>query len=412
MKESYDVIVIGAGMVGVSTALHLQAKGQNTLLLDKKGIASETSYGNSGIIESSFVLPFAPPHFTNIPNILLGRNPYARINYPSGLTQLPWMLNFYWQSRKTARIKHGALMRPLVENAIAEHEWLMKDTVGAKYISDHGRIKLHRTQKSFDAGAFEREIIKRFSIPHDIIDAKDFGDIEPDIKPNFYKANRLSGSKRYTNPGKAINAAAQKFVNQGGDFKAETVSAIEKTNGGWLVNGCAADHVVICTGPWANELLKPLGHNFPIGMKRGYHRHYKSTANVKHTLVDADEGYLICPMEQGIRITTGAEFAALNTPPNPIQLDMVLHKAKELIDLSEPAEDNAWMGTRPCMADSLPVIGQSNKHNGLWFNFGHGHCGITAGPASGRLLSEMLTATKPFCDPKAFSAERFLQGGE
>lgn len=410
MNQNYDTIIIGAGMVGVSTAIHLLKKGQSVLLLDKAGIAKQTSYGNSGIIESSYVLPFPPPHWSNIPKIILGKTPYARINYPDGLTQLPWMLNFYWQSRTSARIKSGAAMRPLVENAIDEHAAIMNPAGASQHISDHGRIKLHRTEGSFDKGTHERKILEQYEVPFEILSPKELTEIEPDISPHFYRAIRLTGSKRYTNPAKAIQSAAQWFTHQGGKYKNENVTAIKKDNGKWRVNEYQCSNVVICAGPWSNELVKPLGHKFPFGVKRGYHKHYQSDANIKHAIVDADNGYLICPMEQGIRITTGAEFAAMNTMPNPSQIDLVLPKAKELINLGQAAEDKAWMGTRPCLADSLPVIGQSHKHEGLWFNCGHGHCGITAGPASGRLTAELITGEKPFCDPAPYTLLRFRGG--
>ena len=407
MKNKHDVIVVGAGMVGVSTAIHLLKRGRNVLLLDKRGIAQETSYGNSGIIESSYVLPFAPPHWKNIPAIMLGLNPYARISYPDGISQIPWMLRFYWESRKTARSESGAAMRPLVENAVSEHESIMRAANASQYISDQGRIKLHRSQQSFKNAAYERKAIKEYGVPFDILSAKELQEIEPDIKPNFHTAIRLKDSKRYTNPAKAIQSAAKWFVEQGGTYQTQSVTSLHSRHGQWHVNEHTADNIVICAGPWSNQLLKPLGHNFPLGVKRGYHQHFKSNASLNYALVDADEGYLICPMEQGMRITTGAEFANMDTKQNPIQIAQALPKAREIIDIGEQAEEGAWIGTRPCTPDSLPIIGESSQHKGLWFNLGHGHCGITAGPASARLTAELITNEKPFCDPLPYSAERF-----
>ena len=410
MNQKYDTIVIGAGMVGVSTAIHLLQKGRNVLLLDKAGIAKQTSYGNSGIIESSYVLPFPPPHWSNIPKIMLGKTPYARINYPDGLSQIPWMLDFYWQSRTSARIKSGAAMRPLVQNATAEHAMIMEPAGASQYVSDNGRIKLHRTEESFDKGEHERHILKQYGVPFEVLSTDQMREIEPDIKPDFFRAIRLTNSKRYTNPARAIQAAAKWFTEQGGEYVNETVKSLRKNNDDWCVNEHQCKSVVICAGPWSNDLLKPLGHKFPFGVKRGYHKHYQSEVNIKHAIVDADNGYLICPMEQGIRITTGAEFAAMNTEPDPSQIDLVLPKAKQLVDLGQAVEEEAWMGTRPCLADSLPIIGQSHKHPGLWFNCGHGHCGITAGPASGRLVAELITGEKPFCNPAPYTPLRFRGG--
>lgn len=164
----------------------------------------------------------------------------------------------------------------------------------------------------------------------------------------------------------------------------------------------------MCTGPWANALVKPLGYRFPLGFKRGYHQHFAAEgATLSHAVVDADIGYVLVAMEQGIRMTTGAEFARPNAPHNPVQLAQVLPKAKELFPLGAAVEEKAWMGSRPCFADALPAIGEAARHKGLWFNIGHGHSGMTTGPAAGRLLAEMMTGEKTSIDPAPYRPDRF-----
>jgi D-amino-acid dehydrogenase len=147
----------------------------------------------------------------------------------------------------------------------------------------------------------------------------------------------------------------------------------------------------------------------PLKFKRGYHRHFKAMdgASLAHSVFDADYNFLIAPMEQGYRLLTGAEFAALDAPPSPAQLTRVLPYARQLFPLDEATETTAWMGSRPCFPDSLPVIGAAPRHKGLWFNFGHGHYGFTIGPSTGRLLAETISGVKPFCDPAPYLASRF-----
>ena len=408
MNKRHDVIVIGAGIVGVSTAIHLQQKGHAVLLLDKKGIAKETSYGNSGLLDGGYILTFAPPALSKTPKILLGKEPAARINLPSGLKYLPWIADYYRQSSQSKRHENGLKLRPLVENAVEEHKALLNGTDGLKYLSPQGRAKLHRSEESFKNGLEEIAQLEECGVKCDVLDPDAFREIEPDIKPNYHKAVISEGSGRYVNTCKAIESMAQKLAGQGGEIQIEHASDIARTNDTWVVNKqYEAQHVVICVGPWANNLLKPLGHKFPIAMKRGYHKHFKSSAKISHAVVDADVGYLICPMEQGMRITTGVEFASLNAPANPVQIEQVLPKAKELVELQDPIEERAWLGARPCLADSLPVIGQSHKHKGLWFNFGQGHVGLTTGPASGKLLAQMLCGEETFCNPQPYSPDRF-----
>jgi D-amino-acid dehydrogenase len=152
-----------------------------------------------------------------------------------------------------------------------------------------------------------------------------------------------------------------------------------------------------------------MGIRLPLGIKRGYHRHFRANGNaaLARPVLDADNGYCLAPMEQGIRLTTGAEFAARDAPPTPVQLDRVLPAARELFALGDPVEATPWMGSRPCFADSRPVIGRATGQSGLWLAFGHGHWGLTLAAATGRLVAELMTDASPFIDPTPFRAERF-----
>jgi D-lysine oxidase len=168
---------------------------------------------------------------------------------------------------------------------------------------------------------------------------------------------------------------------------------------------------VIALGPWAPDILGPLGIKLSLAVKRGYHRHFRPQGNatLDRPVLDAENGYCFAPMEQGIRITTGVEFAPRDAAPTPVQFDRVLPAARELFALGEPVEPQPWMGARPCFADSRPVISRAPRLPGLWLDYGHGHWGLTLGPATGRLLAEMMTGATPFCDPAPYAADRFRQ---
>src|ERR1700761_6548526 len=163
--------------------------------------------------------------------------------------------------------------------------------------------------------------------------------------------------------------------------------------------------------PGARMVRGPRATRLPLAVKRGYHRHFRPQGNagLSRPILDADVGYCLAPMEQGIRLTTGAEFAARDAAPSPVQFDRVLPEAKALFPLGEPVEDKPWLGARPCFADSRPVIGRAPGVKGLWLAYGHGHWGLTLGAATGRLIAEMMTGATPFCDPTPYAAERFLQ---
>ena len=173
-----------------------------------------------------------------------------------------------------------------------------------------------------------------------------------------------------------------------------------------------AAQAVIALGPWAPDVLEPLGIRLPLAAKRGYHRHFQPRGNAGLTrpVVDPENGFVLAPMEQGIRLTTGAEFADRDAPPTPVQLERVMPEVEALFPLGAPVEQTPWLGSRPCFADSRPVIGPAPRHPGLWLCYGHGHYGLTLGPITGRLLAEMMIGATPVMDPAPFSADRFKTG--
>ena len=162
-------------------------------------------------------------------------------------------------------------------------------------------------------------------------------------------------------------------------------------------------------GPWSDQVFAPLGYSIPLNVKRGYHLHLKPRGNavLHHPVLDSDRGFLLAPMNRGIRLTTGVEFAHRDAPPTPVQVERALPRAHTLFPLGEPVEAKPWKGARPCLPDMLPVIGKAPRHPGLWFDFGHQHHGLTLGPATGRLLAEMMTGETPFADIGPFAVERF-----
>jgi D-amino-acid dehydrogenase len=168
---------------------------------------------------------------------------------------------------------------------------------------------------------------------------------------------------------------------------------------------------VVALGPWSPDPLSSLGIRLPMAVKRGYHLHFRpqGNASLARPILDADNGYCLAPMQQGIRLTTGAEFADRDAAPSPVQLDRLMPAARELFPLGEAVETKPWMGNRPCFADSRPVIGPAPGHAGLWLAFGHAHWGLTLSAITGRLVADLVSKTAPVVDPAPYAAERFAR---
>lgn len=181
----------------------------------------------------------------------------------------------------------------------------------------------------------------------------------------------------------------------------------------WQVDTAAecleADEVVVALGPWAGSWLKGLGYHFPTFVKRGYHMHYATQPSKKlhYWLMDAEVGYLLAPMNAGVRLTTVAELDRLESPADEQQLAAAEKVARTIFPLAERRDASAWKGARPCLPDMKPVIGPAPKHRGLWLAFGHGHQGFTLGPATGQLLADMIEGKPTEIDMAPFRADRF-----
>jgi D-amino-acid dehydrogenase len=409
-----DAIVLGAGIVGTSIALHLVKRGLSVSLLDWGGPGEQTSYGNAGVIEGNTVFPPAFPHdFERLLRVALKRSPEANYHLLFLPRVAPWLIEFYKESEPARLAEMARLMRPLFARALAEHEALMEESGATRYLRKNGWVKVYRSDRAFVATKQERELGASFGIPLHVLDVDGVRALEPSIAPVFRHATYWEGAASVSNPLAVTQAFAKRFVALGGIILTGDARSLHRADGRWRVDTVEghvdANAAIVSLGPWAPDLLEPLGVRLPLGIKRGYHRHFgrQGNASLARPVVDVENGYCLAPMEQGIRVTTGAEFAARDAPPTPVQFERLLPAAKTLFPLGQPLEAEAWLGRRPCFADSRPVIGPAPGQPSLWLAYGHGHWGLTLGPATGRLIAEMITGATPFCDPKPYGAERF-----
>ena len=412
-----DAIVLGAGIVGVSVALRLVKRGLAVTLVDRGEPGRGTSYGNTGIIEANTLFPVAfPASLTSLIRIALKRAPEANYHASFLARVMPWLLAFRRNSAPQRLVATMRAMRPLFSRALAEHEALAAEARADRYLRHTGWLKLYRSDGSFAATSRERAFATELGMPVRVMDVDAARALEPALAPVFRHAVFWEEAASVTNPLALTRAYAARFAALGGVTVMGDARSLHRVGHRWRVETTQgpidADAAVVTLGPWAPDLLGPLGINLPLAVKRGYHRHFevRGNASLARPVLDADNGYCLAPMEQGIRITTGAEFAARDAASTPVQLNRVLPAAHDLFPLGDAVEDKPWMGARPCFADSRPVIGRAPRQPGLWLAYGHGHWGLTLGPATGRLIAEMMTGAIPFCDPAPYGAERFVRG--
>ena len=410
-----DVLVLGAGMVGVGAALHLQQRGRDVILVDRHEFAGEeTSFGNAGLIESASVFPYMfPRDFGQILRYALNRAPQVRYSLADLPAFLPWLVRYYLASSPERALHSATAELPLIRRSLIEHEALIAEAGVPELLRRDGWIKLYRSQATLASAVSEFERAQAYGVAGELLDQSAIAAREPHLSGAFEGGIHFPAPGFVPDPGALAKAYAALFERKGGRFWVGDARTLEQTSVGWRVgdrnDAASAREVVVALGPWSDLVFGPLGYAIPLAVKRGYHVHLAPRGNavLHHPVLDADQGFVLAPMNRGIRLTTGVEFARRDASPTPVQIERALPRAHALFPLGEAIDAKPWKGARPCLPDMLPVIGKAPRHEGLWFDFGHQHHGLTLGPATGRLLAELMTGETPFADTKPFAVERF-----
>jgi len=403
-----DAVVLGAGIVGISVAVHLQKRGRSTVLVDRRGAAEETSFGNAGLVQREGVYPYGFPHdFGALFRYGLNRTIDAHY-HPSAIPQLAPFLWKYWHHSRPAR--HKAIAHQyakLIEHCLSEHEALMREAGAENLVRRTGWMKVFRTERERDKRFAEAERWREeFGLNYRTLDKATLQREEPHLAPVLVGALHWIDPLAVIDPQALALAYLRLFGKLGGRFVQANAASLKE---GWSIGDVTARDVVVALGPWSEVVTKRLGYDLPLAVKRGYHMHYQPAGHavLHHPVLDHERGYFLAPMKRGIRLTTGAEFARRDGMKTPVQLNRAEPIARELFPPAERLDTDAWMGSRPCTPDMMPVIGPAPRHKGLWFAFGHAHHGLTLGPVTGRMVAEMVCGEKPFIEPTAFRAERF-----
>lgn len=408
-----SAVVLGGGMVGVASALHLLRRGWSVVLADRKAPGQETSYGNAGIIQSEAVRPYAMRRdLISLARIATGRSNEVRYRVLSLPHHVGPLLRYWWNSAPARhRVICDAYAR-IIGQAAREHEALIGEADAGALVRRAGYRLLHRDRVALDeAVAIAEANRSEYGVKFRVLTGPELAKAEPILKDDIPGAIHWLDAWTVSDPGGLVTAYAALFQRLGGTIVRGDARTLTQGSSGWSLSTdegkIDAEAAVVALGPWSPDLLRRFGYHFPLVRKRGYHRHYRGGSSLDLPLVDAAFSYAMAPMTSGLRITTGAELTSPDAAPEPVQLARAEAAARQLLDLGSPVEAEPWYGTRPCTPDMLPVIGPAARHRGLWLNFGHGHQGFTLGPASGRLLSELMSGEAPAVEPSPYRPDRF-----
>src|SRR5882757_6611342 len=413
MSEKTDVVVLGAGIVGVSAAYAARQQGFSVVLVDRREPGSETSYGNAGILSSGSISPLNNASlWSALPKYLTNRHAALRWNIGWSLRNADWVIQFLANAIPSRTRPRAAALHGLIGASLKLHrDWIVK-AGAANRIRETGWLKAWRGD-AIEAAKREQALLTEFGIESQLLDRQAISALEPSIVP-VYKVGLLhTQTASVDSPGNVVKAYAKMLAGAGGEIRQSDIKSIVPDGDGWRVQladgAISARHVVVALGPWSADILRPLGYRVPLAFERGYHLEFKPNParSLRRPIHDSEGGFLMTPMEQGIRVTSGVELTDRDAPSSFAQIDAVVPLARGVVEFGD-AVGETWRGARPTLPDSLPMIGPAPRHPGLWLAFGNQHIGFTTGPATGAAIAAMIKGMPPPFDATPFAPSRYL----
>ncbi|NDW01140.1 FAD-binding oxidoreductase [Salipiger sp. PrR002] len=400
-----EILVLGAGMVGVSTALALQARGHEVTLADRREPGRETSYGNAGIIQVEAAEPYAIPRdLKTLLSFGLGRSNDVSYSLSGIRSMVPALMRYFANSSPKGHAKAAESYSQLTGRASEDHQPLILASGSDNLITREGLVILLRGAQAFDEAAAEAERFKAaYGVQSRIVAGEDWRREEPALRLTPAGAVHYTDSWSVSDPGALTQAYAKLFETRGGRIVTGDADTLARSGEGWQIatseGPVSAEQAVICLGPWSGVFLRRFGVKVPMVLKRGYHAHYDAPMRPRRPFLDAANGVVLSNMRLGMRMTSGAQLVPQDAAADPRQLRRAEAAVDALIELGPRLEEPQWYGSRPCLPGMLPMLGALPGQPGLWTNFGHGHQGFTLGPTTGTLLAEAMEgAHSPLLD--------------
>ena len=409
-----DVVIVGAGIIGLASAYKLVEAGRKVVLVDRTGIAEETSRGNAGAFAFSDIMPLATKDmWRKLPRWL--SDPLGPFTVrPEYLPQIaPWLLRFWragWPDRVAAGI---AAQAALMRLSRTETDAMVASAGLQHLVRSDGVLELYESEGDIRAAAHELEAKTREGIEHRLVRGGELAELQPGLSPRIVGATFIPKWQTVTDPydySVAVGAAAR---SRGATFFKGEVRALTPFTDGVRIDfvdgsSLTAAKVVVAAGAWSRTLTAQLGDHIPLDTERGYNTTLPpGSFDLRRQLFFAGHGFVVTPLSTGVRVGGAVELGGLKLPPNFARADAMLKKAAMLMPGLKTTGGKQWMGFRPSLPDSLPAIGRSRQSPHIIYAFGHGHLGLTQSAGTGKLVAELVTGAAPSLDLAPFSPQRF-----
>jgi len=407
-------VVIGAGIVGASCAWHLQRRGLRVTLVDPVSPGMSCSYGNASCIATSGVVPSSRPGLIKkVPGWLLDPLGPVTIRAQDLAALIPWLWKF-WRTCNMQKVEEIAGAQALLmRRVLADWDEILGATDSTHLKQSPGAVYVYDTEKEYRDDQWQFALCSRLGFEHHRLDSGDLKSMVPELKLKKGVALLAPDWHHLVNPARVTARIAQDCIRNGGHLVQDQVIEVSADGSGVRLQmesgkGIEADQLVVAAGAWSNSIAAQLDYTVPLVAERGYHSQIGDPGfELKHPVMSLSRHFVMTPLEDGLRVAGTAEFAALDAKPDFRRAKVLLELAAHYLDGLKTGDVTEWMGQRPAMPDSLPVLSVSPQHPNVFYAFGHGHYGITQGPTTGRIIADMVTGGQPTLDLSAFRFDRF-----
>ncbi|MGE0751727.1 MAG: NAD(P)/FAD-dependent oxidoreductase [Variibacter sp.] len=408
------VIVIGAGIVGVSCAAYLLRDGNDVCLVDREGPAAGASFGNAGALSPGSCIPLAMPGvLAKTPSWLLDRNGPLVVRPGYALRAAPWLLRFVMSARPSQVARASDALAALHRRVYEDYEPLIAAAGCRDLIRHSGTLTAFSSEAAYRRSESEFAMRRARGATIERIESHEMRQLEPALSDYYGFAAFQPGHGYAVDPALLVTRIFEWFTDNGGAVMRAGAARLVVEGGKTslaLDSGevLPADAIIIAAGAWSAKLLRSAGVRVPLETQRGYHLTLTNPSmTLSHPISLSEEKVYLTPMRGGLRVAGTVEFAGLDAAPNWDRAYRLIEPVQRALPGLRYDEAKPWMGHRPCLPDSLPMIGPVRSLPGVLAAFGHGHNGMTGGPVTGRIVSDLVAGRAPPIDIAPYRPERF-----
>ena len=409
------IAIIGTGIVGVATAGWLQRDGHRVTFVDPREAAQGCSFGNAGSLSPSAVLPVGMPGmWKKVPRWLLDPEGPLVIRTHYLPTVLPWLMRFLRHSTEREVTRIATAMRGLLAPVFDAYTPLLQRAGGMGLMRQDGCLYVYGSRESAERWRWGADLRRSLGVEMRPLEGEALFEIEPDLRGSFGFGQFAPDNGSTPDPEALVRTIYDQAIRDGAEHVRASVAGFRRAGGHVdalrLADGreVEVDGVVVAAGAWSGTLARKLGTRVPLESQRGYHVTVEDPGiRLGRNVMAVEQNIMVNPMRMGLRLAGTVELAGLDSPPNYARAEALLTTGRKVFPKMRADATSVWMGHRPCMPDSMPVIGPAPRVENAWFGFGHGHVGMCGGATTGRELANLIAGRAPEIDLKPFRAERF-----